>query len=160
MVIRALGTAFVLCLIFISSAFAQPGPLRNGNFETGTLEGWTASGVNEGFVRLAREGSCFSYNNTEGLTLSGNFAAAVRSGGVGPTDSVGILTSDLFIASSSVTFKALSETEYGDAAKWSDDPVTFEVRLLDAADNVLLSQVVKTNLVALKRSADGPCLAE
>ena len=120
MKIRALTTFFIVNFALATTVFAQAPALRNGNFEAGTLEGWTASGVNEGFARIAREGSCFSYNNTEGLTLSGSFAAEIRSSGLAPTDSVGLLTSDPFIASSSISFSALSETEDGEVASGSE----------------------------------------
>jgi hypothetical protein len=156
----ALMTLFILNLGLTTAAFSQAPALRNGNFETGTLEGWTASGLNEGIARIAREGSCFSYNNTEGLTLSGSFAAEVRSSGLAPTDSVGLLTSDPFIAGSSVSFSALSETEDGEVARGSNDPVTFEVRLLDTSENVLLAQILKTNMIALNRNFAGPCTGE
>jgi hypothetical protein len=160
MKIRILTTFFILTFALATTAFPQAPALRNGNFEAGTLEGWTASGINEGIARIAREGSCFSYNNTEGLTLSGSFAAEVRSSGLAPTDSVGLLTSDPFIAGSSISFSALSETEDGEVASGSDDPVSFEVRLLDTSENVLLAQILKTNMVALNRNLAGPCTGE
>jgi len=122
----------------------------NGNFETGDLIGWTASGINDGFAVVVQEGTCFSWNNTLGLTFNGSFVAIVRSSTPAPTNSVGILTSDLFEARSGISFRALSEN--ADAVP-VPDPVTLEVRVLDAADVVLLSQVVTTNIVTL----DGPC---
>lgn len=160
MKLRTLTIFFILTFALATPVFPQAPAIRNGNFETGTLEGWTAGGANEGFARLAREGSCFSYNNTEGLTLSGSFAAEIRSSGPAPTDSVGLLTSDPFIAGSSVSFSALSETEDGEVARGTNDPVTFEVRLLDTSENVLLSQILKTNMVALNRNLAGPCTGE
>src|SRR5216684_30891 len=56
-----------------SIASAQTIPLVNGNFEAGTLTGWTAGGENGGQAYLVREGSCFSFNNTQALSLSGSF---------------------------------------------------------------------------------------
>src|SRR5689334_5905529 len=112
-------------LFATSTAFAQNLPLMNGGFEAGTLTGWTAGGENGGVARIAREGSCFSYNNTEGLSLSGSFAAEVRSSGLAPVDSVGMLTSDPFVAGSSITFNALTEAEEGEQARFAQrDPVT------------------------------------
>jgi hypothetical protein len=150
-------------LVFLgtSYAFAQNLPLSNGDFESGTLAGWTISGENGGVARIVREGSCFSYNNTEGLSLSGTFAAEIRSSGRAPVDSVGVLTSDPFIAGSSVTFNALTEAEEGEEAKFAiADPVTFEARLLDVSENVLYSQVFKPNITYLYRSAAGECSGE
>jgi hypothetical protein len=153
---------FLLCLLVVFSvpAFAQRTPLANGNFESGTLSGWTATGINGGTAALVRQGSCFSYNNTEGLTLSGSYAANLRSSGVAPTDSVGILTSEAFIAGSSISFNALSEAEEGERASVSDNPVTFEARLIDASDNVLLAQIFKPNVATLYRSSGGECTGE
>ena len=142
-------------------ASAQISLLPNGDFETGTLAGWTASGENGGVVQIVREGSCFSYNNTQGLTLSGSFAANIRSSGLAPVDSVGVLTSDPFTAGSSIAFNALTEAEEGEAAKFaSPDSVRFEVRLLDTSDNVLFSQVFKPYVVTLYRSSSGECSGE
>ncbi len=118
----------------------------NGTFETGDLTGWTGSGINGGFAVVVQEGMCFSFNNTTGLTFNGDFAADVRSGGPGGPSSIGILTSDLFVAGSGISFRALSENDDGVPAA---DPVTLEVRVLDGGGNVLLSQIVTTNIVTL-----------
>src|ERR1041385_1364172 len=150
---------WVLLGTFIASA--QTSLLPNGDFETGTLAGWTANSENGGMAWVVREGTCFSYNNTQGLSLSGNFAANIRSGGIGPVDSVGALTSDPFVAGSSITFNALTEAEDGEEARFaSGDPVTFEARLLDTSGNVLFSQVFKPAVVTLYRSSGGECRGE
>ena len=142
-------------------ASAQTTAMFNGDFESGTLAGWTASSENSGMAWVVREGTCFSYNNTQGLSLSGNFAANIRSGGWGPVDSVGVLTSDPFVAGSSITFNALTEAEDGEEARFAwGDPVTFEARLLDTSDNVLFSQVFKPYVVTLSRSSSGECGGE
>ena len=144
-----------------SIAFGQNVLLPNGDFETGSLAGWTAGGEKGGLARLVQEGSCFSYNNTGGISLSGTFAAEIRSSGPAPVDSTGVLTSDPFIAGSSVTFNALTEAEDGEQARFADrDPVTFEARLLDASDNILFSRVFKTNVASLNRSSAGECSGE
>jgi hypothetical protein len=158
--IGALKPFFTLYLLLSASAWAQTPALLNGNFETGTLTGWTSTGINEGWAGIIREGSCWSYNNTEGLSLSGQFAANIRSSGPAPTDSIGVLTSDPFVAGTSISFSALSENEDGEVARGSNDPVTFEVRLLDTSDNVLLAQILKTNIVSLNRTPAGPCTGE
>ena len=127
-------------------------PAVNGTFETGDLTGWTASGINGGFAVVSQEGTCFSSNNTVGLTFNGDFAANVRSSGPAPTNSIGILTSDLFVAGSGISFRALSENDDGRPAA---DPVTLEVRVLDGAGSVLLSQIVTTNIVTLSTVCPG-----
>jgi hypothetical protein len=158
---RKPATLALWVLLGTSIAFAQAVPLTNGDFESGTLAGWTAGSENGGLARIAREGSCFSYNNTQGLSLSGSFAAEIRSSGPAPVDSTGVLTSDPFVAGSSITFNALTEAEDGEHARFAiADPVTFEARLLDASDNVLYSQVFRTNVASLNRSAAGECSGE
>ena len=72
----------------------------NGTFEIGDLTGWTASGINNGIAVVNQEETCFSFNNTQGLTFNGNFAANVRSSGPAPTNSIGILTSAPFVTGS------------------------------------------------------------
>ena len=121
-----------------------------GSFETGDLTGWTASGINDGDAAVVQEGTCFSFFDTRGLTFNGSFAANVRSSGPAPTNSVGILTSDPFEGGSGIGFRALSENPL-----FVPDPVTLEVRVLDAENVVLHSQFVSTNDVALD-----PCPAE
>src|SRR3989441_6206677 len=151
----------ITATLLLGLLFAQNIPLANGGFESGTLTGWTVSGENGGVARIAREGSCFSYNNTEGLSLSGSFAAEIRSSGLAPVNSTGILTSDPFIAGSAITFNALTEAEEGEEAKFAQtDPVTFEARILDEANNALFSQVFKPNVTYLYRSAAGECSGE
>ena len=134
--------------------FSQTSPLLNGDFETGDLTGWAGNGVNGGTATVVRKGTCFSYNNTQGLTLSGEFALNVRSSPLAPTDSVGLATSEPFVAGSSVTFNALSEADDGKNTPAFKSPVTLEVRLLDLSDNVLLSQVVGTNIATLNNSTE------
>jgi hypothetical protein len=129
--------------------------LGNGDFETGNLTGFTASGINGGGATVVREGTCFSFFNTRGLIFNGDFVARVRSSGPAPINSIGILTSDPFVASNFITFRALSENS---DLQPVPDPVTLEVRLLDLADNILLSQVIKTNIVTL--DDPGSCSGE
>lgn len=123
--------------------------VANGDFECGPdLAGWTTSGINGGYVVAPQEGTCFSAYNTLGLTLDGSFAANVRSGVVQPVfASVGILTSDPFVAGNSIAFEALSEN--GDNLP-DPNPVTFEARILDVSGSTVLhSQGVVTNVVTL-----------
>src|SRR5262245_18109600 len=128
-----MSRATFLLVLFIStcaSLFSQTVPLLNGDFETGDLTGWTTNGVNGGTATIVRKATCFSYNNTQGLTLSGEFALNVRSSPAAPTNSVGIATSDPFVAGSFVTFNSLSEADDGTKTPFFTVPATVEVRLL------------------------------
>lgn len=116
----------------------------NGDFETGTLLGFTESGVRGGFAKIVEEGTCFSFYDTTGITLDGSFAAIVRSSARAPVDSVGILTSDPFIAGPFVSFEALSETLIG-----IENPVTFKVRILAAKGGVLSKRRVRTQIIQM-----------
>ena len=147
--------AVLLFVILISNTFSQGVFITNGDFETGDLTGFTASGINDGFARIVREGTCFSFNNTRGITFSGDFAVIVRS--IRDTTSIGILTSDPFIAVSTLTFKALSENSEGDGAIAFPNPVTFELRILDVSDSVLFSQVIQTNIILLDHKIPVAC---
>jgi hypothetical protein len=93
-----------------------------------------------------QEGTCFSSGDTTGITLNGSFSANVRSFGLAPTNSIGILTSGPFVADSAIKFRALSENH--DAIP-EPNPVTFEVALLDTSGTVLFSQPITTNIVTL-----------
>ncbi len=119
-------------------------PLNNGDFETGDFTGWTADSINDGFAAVVEEGTMFSFFNSTGVTLNGNFAANIRSSGPAPIDSLGILTSDTFVIGEALRFSALTETLGGNT-----DPVNFEVRILDTNNQTLLSEIVQTNLVAV-----------
>jgi outer membrane murein-binding lipoprotein Lpp len=128
-----------------TTALSRP-DIFNGDFETGDLTGWTSGGINSGFATVVHEGTCFSANDTRGITLDGTFSALIRSSGPAPINSTGILTSSPFVARSSVSFRALSEnsTEIPTPV-----PVTFEVRLLDTAGALLQSQILQTHVVTL-----------
>jgi hypothetical protein len=125
-------------------------PLANPDFECGDLTGWTGSGEGSdpGLAFVIAEGTCWSYDNTRGIRLSGNFAALVRSSVAAPVDSVGVLTSSQFVAGAALAFQALSERNAD--ANGNPNPVSFEVRILDASGtSVLTSQSIQTNIVDL-----------
>jgi hypothetical protein len=136
----------VVTLLFLGGRETVSAPTNhivNGTFETGDFSGWKPGSINGGFASITQENTCFSFNNTLGLTINGGFAANVRSGGPGGTNSIGILTSDPFIAGLRIRFRALSENDDDLPAP---DPVTLEVRVLDTMGKVLLSQVVVTTV--------------
>jgi YD repeat-containing protein len=124
--------------------------LPNGNFESGSLNGWTISG--NGVVFVVQEGTRYSSYATECLSLNGTYAANVRS--ANDVYTVGVLTSAPFFAGDGISFFALSETTSGYV-----NPVSFEVRLLDAATGqILISQGTTTNIVSLSSSQCNPAL--
>ncbi len=125
-----------------ASQFHRPPPpalLGNGDFEAGTLSGFTASGLNGGLALVHREGTPFSSDPFPPagvpsflLPFNGTFVANVRSSGPAPVDSVGILTSAPFVAGRRVAFLERSESR----------DVAIEVRVLDANAQVLISQPI------------------
>ncbi len=129
----------------------QPFPniIVNGDFETGDFTGLTAGGINEGFAEVEEAGTCFSPDNTHGISMKGIPSTNVRTGGSSPLNSIGILTSDLFIAGNAIRFVALSENDDSIPA---DNPVTLEVLVLDDMDSILHSEIVDTNIVTLSPS--------
>src|SRR5262249_3577604 len=77
-----------------STSCTASGIPLNGDFECGDLSGWTVDGVDNGVAQVIQEGTCWSFWNTQGIQLAGDFAAIVRSGPPSAaTSSVGILTS-------------------------------------------------------------------
>lgn len=148
----------ILSLVSCNDGNGQPVSdyIVNGNFETGDLTGWTASGINDGCAFVVEEGTCFSANNTLGIAMKGIFSANVRTCGSSPLNSIGILTSDPFIAGNTIRFIALSENDDDIPAP---NPVTLDVLVLDDADAVLFFDIVDTNVVTLSRSNfDGTCI--
>ncbi len=150
-----MGKRWLNALLFgaVGMVGAPPVPaqqfLFDGTFESGSFQGWTPGGTNGGFAVLAVEGTCFSANDTTGLTLIGTFAALLRSNPRGDPDSTGTITSDPFQAGSAISFNALSESRDGRNAR---SPVTLEVRILDEAGELLQSHsIVQTSVARLKR---------
>lgn len=131
-----------LCLPCVAAALT---PLPGGDFESGTLSGWTAGGAAGGFAALAAEGNCFSGNDTSGIELAGNYAALVRAGRESGPESTGLLTSAPFEAGIGIAFSALTETFAG--ADLPAMPVDFRVRIL-GGDGSLLREVVLATSVA------------
>jgi len=142
---RSLAVTALAALLAAGSASAQE-LVPNGNFETGNFDGWATSRINGGRVFIATRGECFSANDTTALDLHGNFAAVVRSNPEGDKDSVGILTSEPFVAGAALVFYALSENRIGRAVP---DPVNLEVRLLDEGRTVLFKQPLHTAVATL-----------
>lgn len=143
------GLAATACLVLTLSAGAWAGsPLPNADFSAGNLGGWEADGRHGGFAMTAREGSCFSHNDTTGLTLSGGHAALIRSGAEGRLRSVGMLRSPVFEAGEGVVFEALTEVSDGRRTR---NPVHFAVAVLDAGGGLLAEHRLHTARVRLSR---------
>jgi hypothetical protein len=139
---------FALCLWFASSAnVLAAGLLPNGDFESGSLIGWTATHIGDGIVDVVTAGDCFSAEDTTHVTLFGNHSALLRSGPSGSSRSVGILTSDPFPAGDGVVFATLTGTRDGGRVV---RPVDFRVRILDAAGKTLVMEQFSTSVVRLK----------
>jgi hypothetical protein len=118
--------------------------IHNGDFESGNLDGFVADGVNDGYVTVVEEGTCFSYYDTRGISFSGRFATAIGSGNSAPIDSIGILTSAPFTAGEFISFDALSESVPGIV-----DPVDLEVVILTADGAVLATERVTANVLVM-----------
>ncbi len=139
-----------LCVFSLSSTplLAAGGLIFDGDFESGTFQGWTPGGENGGFVTIAAKSGCYSFNDTTGITFNrdptSNYAALLRSGSSGSTGSIAILRSDAFEAGSGITFSALSETIGG-----VPNPSTLTIRILDSSDTELVSIDLDTALINL-----------
>lgn len=144
----AVGTASWLTLATLGADPASAaGLLPNGDFEAGSLIGWAATERRDGITDLVSAGTCFSPEDTTRLTLFGNHAALVRSGPSGRRSSVGILTSDPFIAGDGIVFATLTGTRDG---RRIVAPVHFEVRILTPDGDPLTSQRFNTSVVRLR----------
>ncbi len=132
--------------------------LFDGDFESGTFQGWTPAGDNGGFSSLAAKGTCYSGNDTTAISFNGdlanNYAALLRSNAAGDPESVARLRSDNFAAGRGILFSALSETS--DAAP-STDPVNLVVKILNSDGKVMNELPVQTAVVQLAPGCPSHC---
>ena len=139
-----------LTVNFTGQASHAQSLLFDGDFESGTFQGWTPSGENGGFASLAAKGTCYSGNDTTAISFNGdlgnNYAALLRSNVAGDTDSVASLRSEYFPAGRGILFSALSES--GDAAP-SADPVNLVVKVLNTDGKVMNELPVQTAVAQL-----------
>lgn len=148
--------ASALMLIFASfcptPVLAGASLLFDGDFESGTFQGWTPSGENGGFAQVVAKGSCFSANDTTAISFNGNptsnYAALLRSNAAGNTGSLGKLRSNSFTAGNGIIFSALSETLDGNPAH---KPVNLVVKILDSQGNPVSDQPYNTAVIKLKK---------
>ena len=147
---RLLRILAALALVTGSSATTAQTLLFDGDFESGTFQGWTPGGENGGVATLAAKGTCYSANDTTAISFNGdpanNYAALLRSGGQAETMSVASLRSANFAAGRGILFSALTETS--DAAP-SLEPVNFAVRILDSEGGVLSELPLRTAVAQL-----------
>ena len=140
----------VTLLIWVTGAHAQATLLFDGDFESGTFQGWIPGGENGGFASIASKGSCYSANDTTAISFNGNptsnYAALLRSNAAGNTDSIARLKSVPFTAGNGVVFSALSETLDADPGH---KPVNFVVRILNSEGNPVSEQPYNTSIIQL-----------
>lgn len=150
----AFTSALMLILAYFCPAPAVAGAslLFDGDFESGTFQGWTPGGENGGFAQVVAKGSCFSANDTTAISFNGNptsnYAALLRSNAAGNTNSVGKLRSNSFTAGNGIIFSALSETLDGNP---SHKPVNLVVKILDSQGNPVSDQPYNTAVIKLKK---------
>ena len=149
--LRALArTAITLVLASPAVPVTAQDLLFDGDFESGTFQGWTPGGDNGGSALIAAKNSCYSSSDTTGISFNGNpannFAALLRSNAAGEKTSVARLRSNNFPAGRGILFSALSETSDANA---SDDPSDLTVRILDSEGKVLSALPVETAVVQL-----------
>ena len=136
-----------LCLAFVTTPGRAADLLPNGDFEAGFLIGWLVSERKDGIADIVREGNCFAEEDTTHITIAGDYAAILRSGPSGRRSSVGILTSEPFVAGDGILFTSLTGTRDG---KRIIRPVEFEVRVLNAEGETLTAHEFSTSVVRLK----------
>ncbi len=148
--IRCDGVRRFLWMVTITMSPAAPAatPLADGDFESGSLAGWSASSRLDGVAGVVTQGECFSDFDTTGIVFAGNHAGLIRGNADGDPDSAGMLTSAPFTAGIGVAFRALTERIEG--ARLPDMPVSFSVRILDAEAGTELAAVgLTTSVVSL-----------
>ena len=142
---------WALCfLVWSPMNLAQGNLLFDGDFESGTFQGWIPGGTNGGFASIAAKGSCFSSNDTTQISFNGNaasnYAALLRSNGNGDTGSIASLQSQAFVAGNGIIFSALSETLSSDPA---DHPVDLVINIRDSSNAIISTQPYRTAIIQL-----------
>ncbi len=157
---HALKTLNLLFLILLSLFFFASGAgsshaqslLFDGDFESGTFQGWTPGGENGGFTLIAAKGTCYSSNDTTAISFNGDlqnhYAALLRSNANGNVTSVAKLRSANFTAGNGLLFSALSETLDSNS---STKPVNLVVRILDSEGKVLSDLPIQTAVISLSQ---------
>ncbi len=144
-----LSSLLYLCFAILVPSHAES-LLFDGDFESGTFQGWTPGGENDGFATLAAKGTCYSGNDTTAISFNGdpsnNYAALLRSNSAGDPGSIAKLRSANFSAGNGILFSALSETGDANASK---TPVNLAVRILDSEGKVLSELPLQTAVIQL-----------
>ena len=138
------------------ASFAQTGLLFDGDFESGTFQGWIPGGINGGFATVAAKGTCYSGNDTTAISFNGdptsNYAALLRSNAAGKTGSIATLRSQPFTAGNGIVFSALSETMNDDPRH---HPVDLVVKIINAEGEVVSEQPYRTAIIRLAPGCPG-----
>jgi hypothetical protein len=142
---------FVLALISgMPLVHGQASLLFDGDFESGTFQGWAPGGENGGFASIAARGSCYSANDTSAISfdgnLSSNYAALLRSNPQGDPKSVARLRSQPFSAGNGIIFSALSETLDPDPGH---HPVELSVNIIDSSGSTVAELPLRTAVIQL-----------
>ena len=148
-VLQIAGLAFGL--VATSPALhAQASLLFDGDFESGTFQGWIPGGDNGGFASIAARGTCYSGNDTTAISFDGNpasnYAALLRSNANGNPDSIARLRSQPFRAGNGIIFSALSETLDPDPG---NHPVELTVNIINSEGNTVAELPLRTAVIQL-----------
>lgn len=114
------------------AAYLLPG----GDFESGDFFGWVPSSSLGGISEVVYQGTCYSGNDTTGISFFGDAAAKLRSNEGGQIESGASITSEVFTAGSAISFAALSEVPFGQSSEHA-------VSLLDVDDNEIMSHRIE-----------------
>lgn len=119
--------------------------LFDGDFESGTLIGWTPS--IQGTAILAAKGRCFSSRDTTSLGIQGNYAGLLRGSTQLASGTVATMTSKPFTAGKGFLFIALTEREADEDV--ISAPYALMVSVLDRNGVVLSMHELDTARVML-----------
>ncbi len=143
----ALVASLSVTFLFAPSILSAATPLFDGDFESGTFQGWAPAGTGSAIV--ATRGTCFSSNDTTELSIRDNFAGLLR-GVNGKKEDLPSLTSRSFVAGSGVAFLALSEWRAKKTLKREEQhPLALTVTLLDGAGKTLRTHEMATAMAEL-----------
>jgi hypothetical protein len=144
----------LLLMLWSGLSFAQATQLFDGDFESGTFQGWIPGGDNGGFALVAAKGSCYSGNDTTAISFNGNptsnYAALLRSNAAGDVDSIARVRSQSFVAGNGIIFSALSETLDPDPGH---NPVSLAVNIINSSGSVISEQPYRTAIVQLAQGS-------
>jgi hypothetical protein len=131
---KLFGATLLLCFSITASAYAL---LFDGGFESGTLQGWVPG--KNGTAIVVRSGSCFSDQDTQKLSIRGQYAGLLRSPNYASDGNTASLTSKHFTAGNGISFLALSQNKPASTA-----PFTLNISILDQQGKLLETRSLAT----------------